>query len=239
MKLITKQHSGNGYKQLIKVHKKNGSYNIDVKDDNSKMPKVTIHTDVLKDLLQEQGYICAYCMRKIDEDNATIEHIIGQQYKDSSDKAIGKIEDTNYSNMLAVCCGNSCQDDLHCDKSRARVQTTRPLLFVSPLNSTHMTNIKFSQSGVIYYKELECNIDKAKESEEDKEIRYDINKVLNLNCRNLVEQRGRIIHSIKSILKRYKFDKTKVKSELVGWQQPNSGYKEFAQVAIYELQKHI
>lgn len=239
MKLISKQHNGNGYKQLIQIHKKRGSYKIDVKDDNSKIPRVTIHTDVLKDLLKEQGYICAYCMRTINENNATIEHIIGQKYKDSSSNKIGEIEDTNYDNMLAVCKGDSCQDKSHCDKSRADFQSTRSLLFVSPLNSTHMTNIKFSQSGVIYYKEPEDKIDIRHETVDDKEIRYDINKVLNLNCKNLIEQRGRIINSVKSILTRYKFDKTKVKSELASWQQPSSGYKEFAQVAIYELQKHI
>lgn len=237
MKLISKQHTGRGYQKLISIHQRNGSYNGDVCSNDEH--GISIKPFVLKDLLDEQGHLCAYCMRKIDETSSTIEHIIGQSYIDNSGKAIGKIEDTNYSNMLAVCSGNLCQDDLHCDKSRARVQKARPLLFISPLNSTHITNIKFSQSGVIYYKELECNIDKAKESEEDKEIRYDINKVLNLNCGNLVEQRGRIIHSIKSILKRYKFDRTKARSELGIWQHCNGGYKEFAQVGIYELQKHI
>lgn len=237
MKLISKQHTGNGYKKLILIHKQNGSYNGDVcsNDENG----ISLRPLVLKDLLEEQGHICAYCMRKIDETSSSIEHIIGQKYIDVSGNAIGKREDTNYSNMLAVCWGNSCQNDLHCDKSRANVQTTRPLLFVSPLSSTYMTNIKFSQSGVIYYKELESSIDKTRELEEDREIRYDINKVLNLNCKNLVEQRGRIINSVKSILRRYKFDKTKAKNELASWQQPNGGYKEFAQVAIYELQKHI
>jgi len=268
MKLIVKNHTGKGYKSLITIHKRNGSYN-DTKDDNSKIPPVTIRSDILKDLLVEQGYICAYCMRKIDEKTSTIEHIIGQGFNEQScdkkkkifdytqlkferwlfiqgidnsinqnDNCIGKTHDTNYKNMLAVCCGNSCHD-LHCDKSRAKFQEKRPILFISPLNKQQMENIKFSQTGIVYYKVPDEMIDESSETEDDKEIRADINKILNLNCEKLREDRGRIIKSIKSILRRHDFKRDFAKKEIERWQNNNGHYKEFCQVAIYELQKHI
>jgi len=239
MKFIVKNHTGKGYKSLITVHKRNGSYQNDVKDDKSKTPPVTIRSDILKDLLVEQGYICAYCMIKIDDKTATIEHIIGQSYKDEEGKEIGKIEDTNYDNMLAVCEGNSCQNNLHCDKSRADFQSKRPVLSISPLNKQQMENIKFAKSGVVYYKVPQDEIVKSSETSEDKEIRFDIKDVLKLNCENLRVQRERVIQSLKSILIKHKFDKTFAKKELERWQKNNGNHKAFCQVAIYELQKHI
>ncbi|CAM3953411.1 hypothetical protein [Arcobacter cloacae] len=241
MRLITKKHTGKGYKRLIGIHKNNGSYTSDVCSNDKK--GICVKNIVLKDLLEEQGYICAYCMQKIDESNSTIEHIIGQKFKDEKGSEIGKKEDTNYDNMLAVCLGNSCKE-LHCDKSRAKYQSKRAKLYVNPLSKVQMENIKFSQSGVIYYKELEDIIDKSSEIQEEKEIRFDLNKVLNLNTNRLIEERGKIIKSIKSILSKsglnkLSFDKTKANIEFAKWQQNNGGYKEFCQVAIYELKKHI
>jgi len=237
MKLISKKNRGEGYKKLIKIHKNHGSYKDDVcsNDESGVSAKPT----VLNDLLEEQGYICAYCMRKIDENSATLEHIIGQNYRDEKGNEIGKEEDTNYLNMLAVCKGNSCINSLHCDKSRAKFQDKRALLFISPLNESQMKNIKFSQSGVIYYKEPDNLIDIQKESLKDKEIRYDINSVLNLNCDNLVEQRGRLSKTIRSILIRCKFNKKIIKQKLDNLMNINGKNEEFCQVAIYELNKYI
>lgn len=238
MKYISKKHMGNGYKELISIHKKNGSYISDVKNNNKVTPKIKTYSNVLLDLLEEQGYICAYCLRKIDSKNATIEHIISQSYVDEQGNKIGKKEDTNYDNMLAVCKGDWSKN-LHCDRSRSKFQKKRPLLFISPLNEPQMKNIKFSQSGRIYYKVLEEDINKENENNQDKEIREDINKVLNLNCENLIEQRGRVLKGIKSTLSRYRFDKNKAKNLLDTWECNNGRYKEFCQVAIYELKKHI
>lgn len=236
MKFITKNKSGKGYIELLKIHKKNGSYKKDVQDDKSK--NITIKTDVLQNLLEEQGFICAYCMRKISIENATIEHIIGKSYIDEKGIKVGEKEDTNYDNLLAVCKGNFCQNNLHCDKSRANYQNKRPFLFISPLKEQQMKNIKFSQSGVIYYKEPSNKIDTQNEALEDKEIRYDLNKVLNLNCENLIEDREKILTIVKKSLIRYNFDKKFILKELDYWQQ-NNQYKEFCQVAISELEKYI
>ena len=228
MRYIKKIKKGKGYNRLLQIHKAKGCYD-DTKNDNSKKPPITTRTDILQDLLNEQGYICAYCMRSISLDNATIEHIIGQNYIDNDSNKIGKEEDTNYNNMLAVCCGNFCKGKTHCDSSRSKYQADRPLLNISPLNEQQMKNIKFSQSGVIYYK----NID------EETDINFDLNKVLNLNCENIKNSREKIIRVIKRLLSKHKFDKKFAKKELEYWEQRNGSYKAFCQVAIFELRKYI
>ncbi len=228
MKFIQKKRTGVGYSKLFKIHKAKGCYE-NTQNDNSKTPKVTTRTDILKNLLEEQGYICAYCMRNISLDNATIEHFIGQGYVDNSGKAIGKIEDTNYDNMLAVCHGNFCKNETHCDSSRSKYQDARPLLNISPLNQQQMNSIKFSQSGVIYYENID---DKT-------EISFDLNEVLNLNCNNITNERKKIVKMVKSSLNKHKFDKKFAKKELEYWEECNSSYKAYCQVAIFELRKYI
>ena len=228
MKFIRKRKTGKGYSGLLKIHRAEGCY-ADTENDNSKTPKVTTRTDILKDLLEEQGYICAYCMRSISLDDATIEHFIGQSYVDGGGKAIGKIEDTNYDNLLAVCHGNFCKDEAHCDSSRSQYQDTRPLLNISPLNQQQMSRIKFSQSGIIYYENID---DKT-------EISFDLNKVLNLNCKNIKNERKKIITIIKRSLSKHKFDKKFAQKELEHWEKRNGSYKAYCQVAIFELRKYI
>ena len=225
MKYIQKKKTGIGFSKLLQIHKAKGCYS-DTKNDNSKTPKITTRTDILKDLLEEQGNLCAYCMRSITLQNANIEHFIGQGYVNEKEEAIGKIEDTNYDNMLAVCHGNFCKSEFHCDSSRSRYQKKRPLLNISPLNKQQMNNIKFSQSGVVYY----GNID------DETEISFDLNEVLNLNCQNIKEERKKLIKIIKTLLVKYKFDKKFVKKELAYWEQENRAY---CQVAIFELRKYI
>lgn len=276
MKYIVKDKSGKGYKALSTIHLKGGSYDNSVKDDKTK--HITIRTDILIDLLKEQNYNCAYCMKEITLDKATIEHIISQSFNDSSKKynyddlvkeyksslenivgkikpkdkkSIGQRHDTNYANMLAVCKGNSCGNSSHCDASRSAFQEKRPLLFISPLNKAQMSEIKFSKSGLIYYKkpipkEELCEKSDYLSLDEDTNIRYDLYYVLNLNCNSIKEQRKRVLDAIKSVLIRLKFNSKMVKSYLTSFETKDNRYShfcedygEFSQVAIFELKKHI
>jgi len=177
MVYIEKHNTGSACNELTTIHLRNGSYDIDVCD-NLHL-NITIRTDILKKLLVDQKYCCAYCMKEINVNNATIEHIISQNFNENSqgynyqelvrkykvnienilgrgksrDINIGRKHDTNYLNMLAVCKGNTCGNSSHCDASRSKKQDKRPLLFISPLDRTQMENIKFSYNGTIYYKE--------------------------------------------------------------------------------------
>ena len=67
---------------------------------------------ILRDsLLKEQGYLCAYCMSKIDDQHTKIEHYEPRNNKNELD----------YKNLLAVCGGNSGGNDekhQHCDTKK-------------------------------------------------------------------------------------------------------------------------
>jgi len=226
MKYIQKIKSGKAYNELLKIHKSKGSYE-DIKDDKSK--NFTLRTDILRDLLSEQNGICAYCMRSIRVENATIEHIIGQSYIDNRGNKIGRKEDTNYDNMLAVCQGDFCFNSTHCDKSRSEYQDKNPLLSFTPLNKQEMRKIKFTQSGTIYYNNLD----------ENSKMNDDLTKVLNLNCEEIKESRAKILKAIKKSLVKHKFNKKFAQKELEYWENRDTPYRAYCQVAIFELRKYI
>lgn len=122
-----------------------------------------IKAEVLKSLMEEQGHLCAYCMRRIPEKKkvpgVTIEHWEPQS---KSDAAKG----LDYRNMFAVCSGNrGCGDGkyLTCDAKRGALPLT-----VSPLKPDTLRTIRYKENGVIF----------STDSDIDKEL----NEYLNLNC---------------------------------------------------------
>lgn len=239
MKLIIKNKTSKGFYRLQNLKRENGIYE-DVKNNVSRND--FIRDEVLTSLLEEQGYLCAYCMKEITLKNSSIEHIIGQNYI-KNDVEIGKENQINYDNFLAVCDGKSCKDNLHCDKNRANYQKNRPL-FVTPLENRIMQNIKFSEKGMIYYKEfLEIEeIEKLKnhnELDEDSNIKYDLQEVLNLNCENLKSKRVNLINALKRFTKNWS-NQERIRKELDKYlSKSNNKYEELSQVAIYFLGKKL
>ena len=240
MKFIIKDKTSKGFHRLLTLKRKGGTYE-DVKNDVSKND--FIRDEVVTSLLEEQGYICAYCMQKINETNSTIEHIIGQKYIDQNDNKLGEQNQLNYDNLLAVCNGKSCNQELHCDKSRANYQKNRPL-YASPLQNRIMQNIRFNEKGMIYYKEfLEIEkIEKLKEHtslDEDSNIKYDLQKVLNLNCTNLKEKRKILIQALKRVTKDWS-NQEKIRKLLDQYlEKSNNENEEMCQVAVYVLSKKL
>jgi uncharacterized protein (TIGR02646 family) len=77
--------------------------------------------ELRQSLLKEQGYICCFCMKSIDDNNETtkIAHIFPQNPTLEEDKEKVKKEnlDLYYKNMLAACDGGSGKPShlQHCD----------------------------------------------------------------------------------------------------------------------------
>ncbi|WP_425058628.1 hypothetical protein SCACP_32860 [Sporomusa carbonis] len=113
--------------------------------------------DIMEALLLEQGYICAYCMRRISKNTMTIEHYI-PQYVDEN-LAL------DYRNMVGVCLGNRGHKKKYmtCDAHRENVKLT-----INPLDRSKVRLIKYKSDGTIY--------------SDDKEINKDLDVTLNLNC---------------------------------------------------------
>ena len=134
---------------------------------------------VMDHLMNEQGRICAYCMRRIPDSRrnpgATIEHI-DPQSKTNPQKAL------DYTNMLAVCNGNRSahsEDEKTCDARRGNKE-----LDINPLIGRTLESIRYRSNGRIY--------------SDDEKIDMQLNDVLNLNCEtlNLIKCRKQALNAM-------------------------------------------
>ena len=132
-----------------------------------------IKAELRRSLLEEQGYLCAYCMRRIHEDDTKLEHYEPRNAQNEMD----------YSNLLAVCNGNSKGTSLqhqHCDTKKANKH-----LHINPQNADHIDCISYRSDGTIYSSNDDFN--------------NDLNFTLNLN-----DDHGYLKSSRKSALDKLK-----------------------------------
>jgi len=104
-------------------------------------------TELREYLLMEQGYLCAYCMKRIrDEKDTKIEHY----------RARNAENELEYTNLLAVCYGNQPSADsvvktgkkrLTCDSMKGN-----QVLHINPQSREDMDTIYYDNSGWIYSK---------------------------------------------------------------------------------------
>lgn len=113
-------------------------------------------------LLLEQGYLCAYCMQRINNAEK-IEHWKAQKtLKDRPNETL------NYNILLAVCSGVleiSSAIVHHCDTKRGNLKGDDTLT-INPTNANIMRFVKYGKNGQIYFDsdDLELN----------NQIRYDL-----------------------------------------------------------------
>ena len=151
-----------------------------------------IKEDLLTKLLEEQGHICAYCMRRIPEKrhlpagvaSVTIEHWYPRNPENDEDVGQG----LNYRNMFAVCSGNrGCgnKEGMTCDAYRGN-RTIK----VNPCDKDTLSGITYTSEGRI--------------QSSDPDIDEDINKKLNLNCEgiSLPENRKQVLQALIDDVKR-------------------------------------
>jgi len=174
-------------------------------------------------LLEEQGYICAYCMKPINQNEMKIEHWFPQEKiftegqkkrKDveqikaeilKHEKEIGyktnlnaeEYLDLDYGNMLGVCKGEIVEkspDKIHLHCDSSRSKSNK-LLFVCPTKEETLASLKYGADGKIY--------------SDNSDIADDINneKVLNLNAPLLKRARGVALAAIYSKLNEVPPDK--------------------------------
>jgi uncharacterized protein (TIGR02646 family) len=125
--------------------------------------------DLKMSLLNEQGWICGYCQRRIrDVNRASIEHFCEQ--------SICKERGLDYKNLMAVCSGIHGTMAHTCDKSKSKFSANSGLpIEVCPWIDSHMQAISYNSGGVI----------KSKFDRHTSEI----DKILNLNLEILRDLR--------------------------------------------------
>jgi len=131
---------------------------------------------IRQSLFEEQGHLCAYCMRRIQNiSEMTIEHYIAQSRSNLRDSL-------DYNNMLGVCLGNrGCElRKQTCDAHRGDTTLT-----VNPLNQSSIDKIAYRTDGSIY--------------SDDPAINTDLNVTLNLNFKegSLIWSRKQAVDALK------------------------------------------
>ncbi|MDY5738287.1 MAG: retron system putative HNH endonuclease [Candidatus Onthomorpha sp.] len=141
-------------------------------------------------LLDEQGYLCAYCMQRISEDTMKVEHI----------KPRSKNKELNfeYKNLVACCKGGEgySEDRQHCDTKKGNTEIS-----IDVFNDDDIKTISYSsRTGEIKSSSTEYN--------------KDINDILNLNCSYLKRQRISVLNAaIEALGKNLDWKNSRIKKE--------------------------
>jgi uncharacterized protein (TIGR02646 family) len=185
--------------------------------------------DLRAALLHEQGFLCGYCMKRInhaDERVATtrIEHIKCQ--------TVDRKEDTSrsldYNNMILCCDGGEKEGrDFHCDKLKQDSD-----LSFSPLDERVLQLFTFSGSGIMQATDFSIQAEIGDKNNIG---------VLNLNNARLVRNRKAVIDGLIHELGRGTWTKATLREKRRHWSELDSDgrFKEFNQVAIYYLDKKL
>lgn len=194
---------------------------------------------IKEQLLQEQHDLCAYCMRRIQNDHHMgIEHVVPIQQ--SGEEAL------SYSNMIGCCDGGRSIDVgsgnkriLCCDAAKGD-----QLLHISPFDQAQIAKIRYNRNGKIYT------------SPRDDAMEHDINEVLKLN--GLVDRNSGVIladtatslvlgrknvyqnfaHYIRQLAGKNKLSKT-VLEKRISEIESAATYVEYAGVWLYFLKRKL
>jgi len=181
--------------------------------------------DVRERLLEEQGYLCAYCMRRIDKNHMKIEHWYPED-------RLNDIQRLDYRNMLGACEGHipgTKQSDDTCDTHKGN-----ELLVVNPLEQTTLETIQYrTATGEIF-------------SEEDV-IQNDLNNTLNLNSekhqlmRNRKETLDAVINEMSKLQQKGIWNRKMIESMLKVYQGTDSEGKkrEYSGIVVWYLKKKM
>ena len=177
-------------------------------------PKASIR----KKLLEEQGCLCAYCMRRINEESMKIEHWYPENQLDD----VGSLD---YKNMLGVCEGHIAGQDGKNDTCDA--QKKSEIITVNPLIKETLKTIKYkSKSGEIY--------------SDDPDIQRDLDVTLNLNSKghrlsqNRKEKLDAVIFEFKRKIPKGQWPKTKMKKFIYDYSMKDDEGQKKEYVGIVE-----
>lgn len=177
--------------------------------------------DLRLSLLKDQGFICAYCMRRIENDGAKtrIEHVVPQSGLSS------ETERMDYSNMVICCSGDiegEQHDRTHCDRHKGN-----SLIHFSPFDNYASSTISYKNNGTM--------------ESSDSSINKDINDVLNLNIPILRLNRKRVKDGLVSQLGKREWKKADLEKILVKYSSKGKDGKfiPYCGVVIQYLQKKL
>lgn len=170
--------------------------------------------DLRKHLLEEQGYICCYCMNRIEFRNSKIEHF--------KPRSKFRAEQLNYSNLFIACLGGQgkSSNNQTCDTKKGS-DILNHIYLLSKIEK----DIEYKKDGVIFSKNSDIDIE--------------LDEVLNLNHKILQKNRKQAWVELRGNLRDWKI--STLKSNLQKYQNKNSKgkYRPYCQMIVYFLTKKL
>jgi len=170
-----------------------------------------------KQLLEEQGYICCYCMSRIDCDHSKIEH-----FKPQTKNRDLQID---YQNLFIACSGGegSKAKEQFCDTKKGEKELEY-IDLLSPMKSINY--LKGAKNISI--------------SSTDESIEKEINDVLNLNVNVLGRNRREVYDRVMKNLKSRGYTTVSIQKALNYYQtQHNGKFEPYCEMVIYFLTKKL
>ncbi|MCK9155761.1 MAG: hypothetical protein M0P12_06585 [Paludibacteraceae bacterium] len=177
--------------------------------------------ELRKSLLEEQGYICAYCMRRIpvkdsnSNEDSRIEHLLCRVQHPESELC--------YNNMV-ICCPGAINDNFHCDKKKGDNDISFNL-FDNKLISTISYG---SKNGEI----------KSSNQQYNREIK----QILNLNNKLLSKNRLETLNAIINFLKKKNdWNSYNLNNLIIKWntKDKDGQFKPYCGIVIWFLEKKL
>jgi len=189
-----------------------------------------IKDELREKLLEEQGFICCYCMSRIDYNYSKIEHF--------KPRSIYREKQLDYSNLFIACCGTKIdkkefydcktpkkkyiEKDLYCDTKKANKELNHINLLTNIEN-----NLKYKKDGQIF--------------SDNSNINEELNDILNLNYAILKRNREDALSQLFIELKKSNWTISNLKLTLEKYKQKNSKgkYRPYCEMIVYFLTKKL
>jgi uncharacterized protein (TIGR02646 family) len=186
--------------------------------------------DLRKQLLEEQGYICCYCMSRIDYPYTKVEHF--------KSRSMYREKQLDYSNLFIACCGKKIdkkifydcktpkkkylEKELYCDTKK----DDEELNYINLLTNIH-NSIKYKRNGLM--------------SSSNSNIDQELNEILNLNYEVLKTNREDALNQLIIELNINNWSIPTLKSNLTKYQTKNSKgkYRPYCEMIVYFLTKKL
>lgn len=180
------------------------------------------HPDLRNALRDEQGHICAFCMRRIplskrdpnEAEFSKIAHLLTRRNHPGLK--------FDFDNMV-LCCAGNINGEAHCDKSQGSTDITLPLFY---------PQLQESISYGSYTGEIKSS---------DKNWNTQLKDVLKLNNSLLKLNRLETLNGIRQILEAKKWKKAKIQEKLNEWSNFDSQQmlKPYCGIVIWYLEKKL
>jgi uncharacterized protein (TIGR02646 family) len=163
-------------------------------------------------LLEDQGYLCCYCMSRISKDKMKVEHWKPRRYKNLV---------LDFNNLFAACKGDFCTDK-HCDTKKDEDE-----IILHPADPTNNCEAIIDYSlttGKLIYPEA---------------YKKDIESILNLNNKILTSNRLAVLKAVISVLHIKKYNNAFIQKQITKFESTDDDgkFEPFCQIILKLLYK--